>query len=95
MCDLISRSALYKDIERRPYIDKALAEIFWTIIDEQPTVEAKPVIHGEWIPEKEMLRSPYALNYHCSECGKLNYLTDFCPHCGADMRKKENKCKQV
>lgn len=37
MSDLISRSALIEDIRKRSYINKALCEIFETIIDEQPT----------------------------------------------------------
>lgn len=24
----------------------------------------------------------------CSECNELHYETDFCPHCGADMRNE-------
>lgn len=42
--DFISRSALIEDIKRRKYINKPLAEIFETIIDEQPTVDAVPVV---------------------------------------------------
>lgn len=34
---LINADALVEDIRKRPYIDKALSEIFETIIDEQPT----------------------------------------------------------
>lgn len=34
---LIDADALIEDVRKRPYIDKALSEIFETIIDEQPT----------------------------------------------------------
>ena len=61
-------------------------------IDETPTIEAKPVVHGEWI-----------YGWNCSECGcsYMDYadgdsgrdydypLPNFCPNCGADMRKLE------
>lgn len=95
MSDLISRSALYKDIERRPYINKALAEIFETIIDDQPEVEAVPVVHGKWIIGDDDMDY-----WKCSECGfevcpadsiytpyemEINY----CQKCGASMKKGE------
>lgn len=35
--DLISRSALIADMRSRKYIDKALCEIFETVVDEAPT----------------------------------------------------------
>lgn len=44
MSDYISKSALIEDIKRRPYIDKALEEIFFTIIDKQPAVDEKEII---------------------------------------------------
>ena len=29
---------------------------------------------------------------HCGKCGKIaHYRTNFCPNCGADMRKGENR----
>ena len=61
------------------------------LVDNAPTVEAKPVVHGKWVH-----------GYNCSECG-LSYmdyadadsypasgnpLPNFCGNCGADMRKK-------
>lgn len=36
---LIDADALIEDIRKRPYIDKALCEIFETITDDQPTVD--------------------------------------------------------
>lgn len=35
--DLISRSALIEDMRSRKYIDKALCEIFETVVDDAPT----------------------------------------------------------
>jgi hypothetical protein len=43
---LIDADKLIEDIHKRNYIDKALSEIFKTIIDEQPTafsMGAKPI----------------------------------------------------
>lgn len=60
------------------------------IIEEQPTVEAVPLVHGEWIhvPSSDMATGRA---YECSNCKKMRYgsfLPPFCQMCGADMRKK-------
>lgn len=52
-----------------------------TIIDDVPTADVAPVVHGEWVD-----------NLNCSECGVLkrddrDWIYNFCPNCGADMRK--------
>lgn len=63
------------------------------VVAQQPTVEARPVVHGEW-EEKIM-------NYFCSQCktafdDDLTWITgefklpNFCPRCGADMRGGKN-----
>lgn len=54
-------------------------------IDAQPAVDAVSVVHGEWKP----LRGRYA---ECSVCEEAYYMphmrwSNFCPNCGADMRK--------
>lgn len=60
-------------------------------VNRQPTIEAVGVVHGEWI-----MRGGKT---YCSKCGKLAlrdqdrdnwwyYVqSNFCPNCGADMRK--------
>ena len=64
-------------------------------IADAPTVEAKEVVHGEWFLLDECLNA----GVYCSICHKKVYRepyyanvkvkSNFCPHCGADMRKKE------
>lgn len=56
-------------------------------IREAPTIEAVPVVHGEWIKSQSMPRSA-----KCSECKcwitrhSVNELWfRYCPHCGARM----------
>ena len=61
-----------------------------SLIDAQPTVEAVPVVHGEWIhvPSSDLATGRA---YECSNCKKMRYgsfLPPFCQMCGADMRKK-------
>ena len=58
------------------------------VVAQQPTVEAVPVVHGEWILEEKA-----GVDYWCcSHCHKIRseYYAkpkdNFCPNCGADMR---------
>ena len=53
---------------------------------------------GTWIKENIVLTSnPPQYQWHCSECGKVIYgysaeiLTNFCPSCGADMRRGQDE----
>ena len=94
MSDLISRSALieamekkYELAEKKAFYSVGLSEGFIIaeeIIKEQPTVETKPVVHGEW---KFEMSTVFPV-YRCSECNCATALgqTKFCPNCGADMR---------
>lgn len=110
MSDLISRSALIEEIERqKSSLDKdcewsynmtlRIVDIFFELINKQPTVEAKPVVNGEWIENT-------AGHYVCSNCRQLakgdmtgcfkngkfrQERTNFCPNCGADMRGGKNE----
>ena len=68
-----------------------------------PTIEAAPVVHGEWIkqkPDEEVMNAFHAMGigkgmsaksiyWICSECGGWGTPTHkFCPNCGAKMRTK-------
>ena len=98
MSDLISRSALMKDIIKRfgcrPYIEVGnKCEYVHDILDNQPTIEAVPVVYGEW---KEY-EAPGSRGYHyCSKCyysafkrdfcgRSIENLSNFCPNCGTKM----------
>ena len=62
-------------------------------LDEQPTIDAEPVVHGEWI-----MRGG---RRYCSACGQMACVTrdredfwytcgtNYCPNCGADMRERK------
>ena len=61
------------------------------VIDEMPTVDAKPIRHGHWIPvNPDVYGAEY---FECSVCGmysrdglirkELDY--EYCPNCGAKM----------
>lgn len=53
-------------------------------IRKQPTIEARPVVRGEWV---DLGRNYYTVVSQCSECGaKYDFRSPYCPNCGADMR---------
>lgn len=71
-------------------------------IDNAPTIEAAPVVHGRWV---DRYGGKYANPiYDCSECGKsalykpeidelgtdhfVQVLSDACPNCGTKMDKE-------
>lgn len=80
---------------------KDTREAAQSLIDAQPTVEAVPVVHGEWLD----FYGDYSTAEcdRCAECyevspdsePKKEYFEafkqcyNFCPNCGADMRKEK------
>ena len=58
---------------------------FRKMIEEQPTADVAPSVHGEWIPQ-DMTYTKFM----CNQCNSKNHSghEKFCPNCGADMRKK-------
>ena len=64
----------------------SLVDLWCELVRRQPTIEAVPVVHGEWVPHNRMVRSPLVMNYACSVCGKDGKQTSFCPNCGAKMK---------
>ena len=97
MSDLISRSALLKSFKERcqgnckrcDHSTFLASDEHCSLIDEAPTVEARPVVRGEWIHDINNL-------YGCSVCMNRETMSpkkkkNFCPECGADMRGVKNE----
>ena len=61
-----------------------------TMVDQQLTIEAVPVVRGEWVYSAYYGFSGREYGrYNCSECGCLSRgdgQENFCSNCGADMR---------
>ena len=64
---------------------------FIELIKSMPTIEAVPVVHGEWLEQEDMMLDTY---YDCSVCGESfttidgtpsDNLFNYCPNCGAKM----------
>ena len=99
MSELIKREDAIKATWHEPsYIDpyNVLTEVR-DRIEALPTVDAVPVVHGEWI-ETEMGYDDYA--WVCTVCGEpwvLNAGTpsennmNYCPNCGARMRGEHDE----
>ena len=91
MSDLISREALIDSLYSCEELKgrKTIEAVAKTIM-EQPTVEAIPVVHGEWIDIREFSKD--VPKCKCSICGYIHIGlesdSNFCPNCGAGMRKK-------
>ena len=68
--------------------DPLLKHIAVSLLEQLPKVEAKVVIHGNWVavPSSDMMTGKA---YKCSQCGKMrygSYMPNYCQCCGADMR---------
>lgn len=62
-----------------PYLN---VEVLMDFIDSLPTIEAVPVVHGEWIAQDES-----RTKFMCSVCSGKNYggHEKYCPGCGSKM----------
>lgn len=83
---------LYKSLQEilefmlRKFEDKVIHRI-----DKQPTVDAVPVVHGEWVFKRTYYEADECV---CSICGQQmtthkGERMSFCPNCGAYMLKPE------
>lgn len=85
-----------EELARRVIRSKdSIRDILIEVINEQPTVDAVEVVHGEWISltdcsnagvycsvcKKKVWKEDYAW---CNRKNKLR--SNYCPNCGADMR---------
>ena len=88
------RSLIYKDDlirSMRSRLSQDEFQWFANVVNEQPLVNAQPIIYGEWI---EDYNNTYRrCRMKCSVCGefsgiggiKSNQRKPFCPNCGARM----------
>lgn len=82
-----------KDLESYNHYDMGYGDAMDHVddwLDAHPTIEARPVVRGEWVPME-----PYRDILVCSECDEIchDLESNFCPTCGADMRGTEDDAR--
>lgn len=81
MAEYIDREVVRERLERVFMLQAQTAK---KLVDDIPTADVKPVVHGEWI---QKMTSPASCIYVCSVCGIEGFpVQDYCCWCGADMR---------
>ena len=69
----------------------ALIEKFNEAVEEMPTADVAPVVHGRWIEQEKYT---FGVMYDCSICGDRildnGHSWNYCPNCGARMDGYEN-----
>ena len=88
LCNDLAKRWSIADKKKEELIRAVMADVVTPIVASQPTVDAVPVRHGRWEWDGEA--------FVCSACGS-GYegqptmmgkpMFEFCPVCGADMRK--------
>ena len=86
MTDYISREWLLAEYDRR---HKGPPGGMRQLIKEAPAADVRPVVQGRW---KRVDPRSTVVTFRCSECNYYAHMraTNYCPNCGADMRKEEN-----
>jgi NADH pyrophosphatase NudC (nudix superfamily) len=63
-------------------------ETIQEVLKQTKTIEARPVVRGEW---RRCYDDSAGWGDMCDQCGEFGDGTNFCPNCGADMRTKEEE----
>ena len=72
-------------IDNAPSVEYTFEEAFQkTICDQRLYCPMRP--QGEWI-DTGYMEEYWSEEYRCSVCGAKDHWHNFCPNCGADMRK--------
>lgn len=87
---LIDAEAFHKFIEKQDEGADYTIYHFKEWLEQQPIIEAKPVVHAHWVSKDTMEKFPYAKNHYCSNC-KVDVIEcgNFCTNCGAQMDEEE------
>lgn len=98
MGDLISRSALIENFKKSGIVDSEddawVYSFAIAMIESTPTVDAVPVVHGEWKVDEDVQKVMGKDNFVCSHCTTIWASSDiknmeYCPSCGAKMDGKK------
>lgn len=84
-------------LERMSHTDRFFGVVY--DINDAPTVDAVPVVHGRWLMWEEQfpgrtLRKKSGLGVFCSSChNHADNMSNYCPNCGAKMCLEEDTCE--
>ena len=95
MDEYVSRGYLLNEYDRQHQGPPGGAR---KIIVDAPAADVRPVRRGKWMPHKIDAKNESIDEDTCSCCGERFYQIaetgcrwNYCPNCGADMRKQEAK----
>ena len=94
MAEYIKREEAIKEVENLPNCYNGFSDTYDKaciigLLEEIPSADVAEVRHGEW----ELHGEPPWYVIECSKCGEKWHhwqgysMPNFCPNCGADMRK--------
>lgn len=90
MGDYIEREGLLDDIlaaQDNGGMGAIVAGTLTRYIKRAPAADVRPVVRGRWLHETEI--EGHACG-ECSACHKIRVIDNFCPNCGADMRRGDD-----
>lgn len=96
MAEYIEREALKSQIaENKLMVREPAAKRILAMIDDIPTADVAPVVHGRWLTWEEQFpglepRRKNNLGVYCSSCHtRSDCISPYCPICGAKMDEEE------
>jgi hypothetical protein len=100
MAKYIEREALPKEKERG-FFEADYFNAGWNAclsnIESIPDADVRPVVRARWITPPKNRDYAHMIDYYeCPLCGFIeDYLVNFCPNCGADMRPQQPKIVKI
>lgn len=94
--DALKKAIMAEPWKNEPNAVRLTVDYINIIIDEQPTVDAIPVVPGRWFPSMEEMEDGFGETHmiqtgvECSACGHYSCCGgNFCKNCGAKMDLEE------
>lgn len=79
MSRYIERDKLINELQHLPEQERLEFMGVYDCVKTTPTADVVEIKHGEW--------NRTTSDYECSKCNyPMDYITPYCPYCGADMR---------
>lgn len=90
--DALKKAIMAEPWKNEPNAVRLTVDYINIIIDEQPTVDAVPVVHGRWsIKDVISKKAGYGVRYYyhaeceVAPCRLVECPDGYCPNCGAKM----------